>query len=143
MHQSSSFSAPRAVCITQMWASIPQSRTVLRLPGSAFKPRAELIAAEAAEFHLVESGYALQQGSDFGTVAPSPLLYCVVTMMGRSRISASRISSWEFFTNASLLKIGGAVFPGCRQQRGRTVRFERAAGDFGVVGGNGDVSQHG
>src|SRR5581483_12335567 len=29
-------SAPRAVCITQIWLSIPQSRSVVRLPGRRF-----------------------------------------------------------------------------------------------------------
>src|ERR1039457_5057269 len=45
-----------------------------------------------------------------GTVAPSPLLYCVVIKIGIDKIFARRTSSCAFLTSISLLKMGGSSF---------------------------------
>src|SRR5271167_707652 len=105
-----SLSAPSAVCVTQMCASMPQSNRVLRLPGSflTLERNSSLPKQPNSSLSMVLTSVSSEAIS--GTVEPRPLLYCVVTIAGMDRIFASRISSCEFRTMASLLKMGGSSF---------------------------------
>src|SRR5271157_4470997 len=105
-----SLSAPSAVWVTQMCASMPHNNSVLRLPGSFFKPARNSSLPKQPNSSLSIVLTSATRDAISGTVAPSPLLYCVVTMAGMDRILASRISNCEFLTMVSLLKIGGSSF---------------------------------
>src|SRR5271165_6361354 len=105
-----SLSAPSAVWVTQMCASMPHNSRVLRLPGSCLILERNSSLPKQLNSSL---SMVLASPSDHAisvTVAPSPLLYCVVTRAGMDSIFASRISNCAFLTMVSLLKIGGNSF---------------------------------
>src|ERR1019366_8568958 len=105
-----SLSAPNAVCITQIWASMPHSNTVLRLPGSALSPARKASLPKQPNSSLSMAVTSGSRELTSGTVAPSPLLYWVVIMIGMDKTFARRTSSCEFLTSISLLTIGGSSF---------------------------------
>src|ERR1019366_8629638 len=105
-----SLSAPSAVCMTQICVSMPHNRSVLRLPGRALSPARKTSLPKQPNSSLSMAVTSGSREATSGTVAPSPLLYCVVIMIGMAKIFARRTSSCEFLTSVSLLKIGGNSF---------------------------------
>src|SRR5438132_6474796 len=102
--------APRAVCITQMWLSIPQSRTVLRLPGSRFSMEQKTSLPKQENTCLSTACTSGSREAISDTVSPNPFAYCVLISTGIFKIPAKRISSREFLSNCSLCNIGGRSF---------------------------------
>ena len=93
-----------------MCVSIPQSKTVLRLPGRAFSALRNRSLPKQPNSALSIAWVPFSNDAISGTVAPRPLLYCVVNRIGIERILASRINNCEFRTSSSLLNIGGSSF---------------------------------
>src|SRR6266705_1521007 len=93
-----------------MWLSIPQSRTVLRLPGSRFsmEQKTSLPKQENACLSIARTSGSREAISD--TVSPNPFAYCVLISVGIFKIPAKRISSCEFLSNCSFCTIGGRSF---------------------------------
>src|ERR1700679_1845409 len=85
-------SAPSAVCITQMWVSIPHSKTVVRCPGNRFSKEQNTSLPKHENISLSIDGVSGSKLAMSGTVPPNPFAYCVVTTAGILRIPASRIS---------------------------------------------------
>src|ERR1035437_1619092 len=89
---------------------MPHSNTVLRLPGRDLRPERKTALPKQPNSSLSMAVTSGSRAEISGTVAPNPLLYCVVIMIGIDKIFARRTSSCEFLTSISLLKIGGSSF---------------------------------
>src|SRR5208337_1236599 len=75
-----SLSAPSAVWVTQLCACTPHNNTVLRLPGSFFRPQRNSSLPKQPNSSLSIVLTSATSDAISGTVAPRPLLYSVVTM---------------------------------------------------------------
>src|SRR5881296_4473866 len=90
--------------------SIPQSRTVLRLPGSRFSMEQKTSLPKQENTCLSTACTSGSREAISDTVSPNPFAYCVLISVGIFKIPAKRISSCEFLSNCSFCTIGGRSF---------------------------------
>src|SRR2546429_9536295 len=93
-----------------MWLSIPQSRTVLRLPGSRFSMEQKTSLPKQENTCLSTACTSGSREAISDTVSHKPFAYCVLISVGIFKIPAKRISSCEFLSNCSFCTIGGRSF---------------------------------
>src|ERR1019366_1068853 len=102
--------APRAVWVTQMWLSMPQSRRVVRWPGSWRRAVRKSSLPKHPKEVFSMAGTPGSSSAISGTVSPSPRTYWAESSTGMPTTPARRMSTWELRTSSSRLRMAGRSF---------------------------------